>query len=1465
MKTLHITCCLMLGIQGPVSMAYPVSCQNALAPKSSIPAPPAALARIEKRQGKTLAVTQHAEDQIQAFEHYMAVYKEGISSMAIGLVEHLTEKTDVLMEVVEPDPVMTLHWRDKLIDEPLQMEIVRLVANSRDLSLHLDQDMIWLESEDLDEALLIPDKMWVELRSFLGKLLHVYLPRNAKQAKKWLAASAYEFHSDWDLIVIGGNGFFPCKAYVERVRDEARAKELEPVYMLQLFASHKHSLGPRFEDFSFTLRWQENKRVLKEAEVGPDTRALYNMQDLEGYTNQLRDIFRKVFSWKGSVSREEVLQTRNALAMLLGETQAILPPNCFRGLLRVAMGEGRYVTLLQGVYNEGVQSEITLPPAIDLILRPLFYSTDKKIVRGLTKGLPRSPRSMFRVPTQFRSHPKSGPDNRRILNGDVPANFWLGGPDAPMVKALGIAAELKVVPKENIRAKLLQLQETMRLSLNDVVLLYEHDDCDAPSHQPDRFYRVRLVAAPLGELLKRQNLYWFKQNFAYKDKGTGDTPFLYEQTIEFEPTILRLVLRPALYLSPVLRNKGFGKDLWEVQRCIAEAYFDRFDIATVAANYLTARSFADFYAADLSDWDLEKFVSADALHAAHQLGLLDGRQVSDLTGGGHDAERVAYRDEVLSLLKKEWAPKGNGNALKGIVSHLQKLSQTEDKDEINALLFRFYSLEVKGKIQRQPEMSAYMLKIMNQDALMNLEDLLRTEPAAIIHLAASQKTVSGKQQCSIAQAMELVKGGKVFYKLSNEEGKWLLVPELIAGGGHGEGSGLADRGVPIKDLFIPEMPNAARRGEQSVSDRVSAAPHAGEYTLLPDGGETFVELLGRHRAAGHLLNNMVRDAQEDWNDPRTWGIDPGESEDFVVQLSQMKIIELAREYRDNREMGEDSQALSQQSELLRGPDADLLSLQALLNSFSDPLSMQQAISGAWYDCYKWQKKLSDPALPQMERPKIQEKLRIAKQRKAIVRELVRRCVRPKDFDPQATFARIVMRQGKVLAITRRAEEKIKRLDRWVYEQPNPAEILSCGLLRKVTASMDILVDLVLPDMDKVLVFSLKYPMQDDPLNKKIAGDIKAALGRQEKLFFIIKKDQIHLEAENPENDILVDEMDLNAAITLLRDVATEPLPLDASELRALLRDHPIGIKTGWEVLASTHACTGTKSYDHKVMAEAQRQGLRPGYLLHYHPRTSYLNKIDALGELADREHFYRRAVMLSRGDFVGDETWGEVRISGNAQNGMRGWQNMTSAVYDMESVEAWSSRIKEIIQNILLLKDSAAPETVFPLVEQLRSILHRIRQDREMHEISEFLAFALGEREYELFSRVYDLRSVPNGLSSELSTPRDLILSQLFKPGDEAIRSLDAISVESLRAQCDSDFLDLYGNLALAYSMDPAIRKEIDEFLEGNGLSDVLHESDPAKIRLAAVKLKAFHRTLQSPWRILWQSGLNQEKTEESV
>ncbi len=290
-----------------------------------------------------------------------------------------------------------------------------------------------------------------------------------------------------------------------------------------------------------------------------------------------------------------------------------------------------------------------------------------------------------------------------LLSGQMPPNFWLGGRGSRLYKALEIKAEISVRSPEDFATLLEQMRAQQGIGEEDIVLLAHHSEPRFQEDREDNFKRVHLVGAKLKDLIEPQVQEALKANhFIHRDWFLDDatTPLEFEHCLAVD-TSLQLLYSEGLYLDPSMRRytRGLMHEFQELQRAIREAYFPGFDIRTIAGNLSTMRRYLDHYDADFYYGVPQKeIMPTEDLAFVRSLQLLDDTTLEQTMEIVVKEEREFPYKTLYLMLRDQWAEKGRGNALRGVLEHLEKLAESRGRDAVNDLLLRFSGLEIRGRI-----------------------------------------------------------------------------------------------------------------------------------------------------------------------------------------------------------------------------------------------------------------------------------------------------------------------------------------------------------------------------------------------------------------------------------------------------------------------------------------------------------------------------------------------------------------------------------------------------------------------------------------------------------------------------------------------------------------------------------------------------------------------------------------------
>ncbi len=291
-----------------------------------------------------------------------------------------------------------------------------------------------------------------------------------------------------------------------------------------------------------------------------------------------------------------------------------------------------------------------------------------------------------------------------ILSEKVEPNFWVGGRSAGIYRGLKIKGELKVGRGEDVSEKLSALKKRLRLADRDVVLLVYQDSHDIPPFASGRSCLVRVLAAPLGTFLETAKSY--ELGLPFSNSLSSDTDsfkhLFFGRNIKIESADKKIIAVNGTYLDPALRGRGWASELLAYQAEVFGQYCPRYTITTHAGHLYTAWTFLNYYDADLVLEDHGRSLSGKAWDSLVHLGVLSMAQLMRLQDRARHEGRGVYMRDVSRMLKKKWAPYGEGNALKGVLRHLQEVASKIGQDEVNVLLNRLGGLKIQGIVPGTP-------------------------------------------------------------------------------------------------------------------------------------------------------------------------------------------------------------------------------------------------------------------------------------------------------------------------------------------------------------------------------------------------------------------------------------------------------------------------------------------------------------------------------------------------------------------------------------------------------------------------------------------------------------------------------------------------------------------------------------------------------------------------------------------
>ncbi len=311
---------------------------------------------------------------------------------------------------------------------------------------------------------------------------------------------------------------------------------------------------------------------------------------------------------------------------------------------------------------------------------------------------------------------------------------------------------------------------------------------------------------------------------------------------------------------------------------------------------------------------------------------------------------------------------------------------------------------------------------------------------------------------------------------NKEAAMWNLLPAEIRRRG-----GITARGMAqlrrITGIYRKAMRQMTERGEMATQDncgqiverldqtmreaplklevnregRGVPADVASQYTILDREGRTFKEVLSEYRSEGILRSDIMEEmGMEGWdaNDPNTWGVLLTADPNFIITLSKMTTHELAIMLR--RVAEEYGGNLGKLARSHRESDMDLLKgFIGLLAATDLPKDRRghefvHLIPSQLEWRIRYLNHLNQARQNGKPTQEWGERLRRDESRIALFGEIVRRWVKPEEFDYDSNaIARIVQHNGKAYAISLRMEAVLAG-----FSQPPIPLDLESGILER---------------------------------------------------------------------------------------------------------------------------------------------------------------------------------------------------------------------------------------------------------------------------------------------------------------------------------------------------------------------------------------------------------------------------------
>ncbi len=274
----------------------------------------------------------------------------------------------------------------------------------------------------------------------------------------------------------------------------------------------------------------------------------------------------------------------------------------------------------------------------------------------------------------IQAHEPGALGNNLATLAEAKPSYWLGGPDSALVILLKPKAECAIQAGESVTDKLTRFAAEQGLQETDIVLTCSYD-------VRDKFLSIRLVAAPLSELLKENErpLVRYTTDFDESLREGHQRPCFFEQSIHFDlHNPIPEVTFDSFYVDPVYRRGAAISMMLETQRQIIANHFNQCNVKTKTANVYVLRKLATLYNGDL-DFSTDGRGSNGAnqlLFPLERLELFDANEVQQIRAQAEAAHQSITRAIVYSALQGKWRDFGSGSTLGAVLKHLTRVAKT---------------------------------------------------------------------------------------------------------------------------------------------------------------------------------------------------------------------------------------------------------------------------------------------------------------------------------------------------------------------------------------------------------------------------------------------------------------------------------------------------------------------------------------------------------------------------------------------------------------------------------------------------------------------------------------------------------------------------------------------------------------------------------------------------------------------
>lgn len=206
---------------------------------------------------------------------------------------------------------------------------------------------------------------------------------------------------------------------------------------------------------------------------------------------------------------------------------------------------------------------------------------------------------------------------------------------------------------------------------------------------------------------------------------------------------------------------------------------------------------------------------------------------------------------------------------------------------------------------------------------------------------------------------------------------------------------------------------------------------------------------------------------------------------------------------------------------------------------------------------------------------------------------------------------VVEVNGVRLCLSPLALEKRKQLDKFMQGR-DAIEIGATGLTKLVNPNTIVVVDLILPQEDRVLI--LDDPTYSiDTKKKKLIDDLMVTIANSRELVLRLEGGNIVLQSDVEDFTMLIENSKWERICHYISKLSRISFSAEPEDIKNLLKEKgPILLSTDYDLIVFSGRAIETCRYADRIFEEARLQKASADYSIHFHPHlflvTEYVNR-----------------------------------------------------------------------------------------------------------------------------------------------------------------------------------------------------------------------------------------------------------------